>query len=347
MIRVAIVGARGYTGKELLKILLAHSRADVTCLTARMEGSSKKIAEIFPSLLGQTDLECRDFDVQEVAQKSDMVFLALPHRTSLRFVPKLLEMGKRVIDLSADFRFDNIDTYERWYGPEHTPQSESLLREAVYGLPELYKERIKHARLVANPGCYPTGVILGLAPILREGLASDQSIIVDSKSGISGAGRAPELQTHYPECNENIKAYNIVSHRHMPEMVQELAKLTQKPIKVSFVPHLVPMNRGILNTMYLSLLKGGKQVEILNLYRDFYKDEPFVRVLEGNLLPETKNVAGSNYCDVALRVDGEAGMAIVVSALDNLVKGASGQAVQNMNIMCGFDETAGLNFFGT
>lgn len=346
MIKVAIAGARGYTGRELIRILLAHPETEITSLTARMEGSPQKISEIFPSLLGQTDLECTDFGVEEIAKKSDLIFLALPHRTSLKFVPKLLELGKRVIDLSADFRFDDVETYEEWYGPEHTPQSKSLFREAVYGLPELYRDKIKDARLVANPGCYPTGVILGLAPLLREGLASGEPIVVDSKSGISGAGRAPELGTHYPECNESVKAYNIGSHRHMPEMAQELTKLAKSPIKVSFVPHLVPMNRGILNTMYVSISNEIDQARVLELYRNFYRDEPFVRVLEGDLLPETKNCTGSNYCDIGIRVDDQTGMVIAVSALDNLVKGGSGQAVQNMNIMCGLDETSGLNLPG-
>ncbi len=341
MIKVGIAGATGYTGIELIRILLDHPEAKITKLAAKMDGKPQKISNIFPSLKGRIDLVCTDLDISDMAKESDLIFLALPHKVSLKFVPQFIKLGKKVIDLSADFRFDDLKLYEEWYAP-HTEESKKLNSQAVYGLPELYKEKIKKANLIANPGCYPTSVILGVAPLLKDKLAKTENIIADSLSAASGAGRPPSMSAHYPECNENVKAYSIATHRHTPEMEQELSKLAKKEIKISFTPHLLPMNRGILSTIYLNLVKKTEEEEIIKLYQNFYKNEPFVRVLEKGIFPETRNVYGSNYCDIGIKVDERTNRVIVISAIDNLVKGASGQAIQNMNIMYGFKETLGL-----
>ena len=341
MVKVGIAGATGYTGIELIRILLDHPEAEITKLAAKMDGKPQKISNIFPSLTGRIDLVCTDLDISDMAKESDLIFLALPHKVSLKFVPQFIKLGKKVIDLSADFRFDDLKIYEEWYAP-HTEESKKLNSQAIYGLPELYKEKINKANLIANPGCYPTSIILGVAPLLKDKLVETENIIADSLSGASGAGRVPSMVAHYPECNENVKAYSIATHRHTPEMEQELSKLAKKEIKISFTPHLLPMNRGILSTIYLNLVKKIKEKEIIKLYQNFYKNEPFVRVLEKGIFPETRNVRDSNYCDIGIKVDERTNRVIVVSAIDNLVKGASGQAVQNMNIMYGFKETLGL-----
>ena len=341
MIKVGIAGATGYAGIELIRILLDHSEVKITKLSAKMDGKPQKISDIFPSLKGRIDLICTDLDISDMAKESDLILLALPHKVSLRFVPQFIKLGKKVIDLSADFRFDDLKVYEEWYAP-HTGESRKLNSQAVYGLPELYKEEIKKANLIANPGCYPTSVILGVAPLLKDKLVKTDNIIADSLSGASGAGRVPSMVAHYPECNENVKAYSIATHRHTPEMEQELSKLAKKEIKISFTPHLLPMNRGILSTIYLNLVKKLKEEEIIKLYQNFYKNEPFIRVLEKGTFPETRNVRNSNYCDIGVKVDERTNRVIIISAIDNLVKGASGQAVQNMNITYGFKETLGL-----
>ncbi len=341
MIKVGIAGATGYTGIELIRILLDHPEAKITKLAAKMDGKPQKISNIFPSLKGRIDLVCTDLDISDMAKESDLIFLALPHKVSLKFVPQFIKLGKKVIDLSADFRFDDLKLYEEWY-TSHTEESKELNSQAVYGLPELYKEKIKKANLIANPGCYPTSVILGVVPLLVNKLVETENIIADSLSAASGAGRAPSMSAHYPECNENVKAYSIATHRHTPEIEQELSKLAKKEIKISFTPHLLPMNRGILSTIYLNLVKKTKEEEIIKLYQNFYKNEPFVRVLEKGIFPETRNVQDSNYCDIGIKIDERTNRVIIISAIDNLVKGASGQAVQNMNIMYGFKETLGL-----
>lgn len=341
MIKVGIAGATGYTGIELIRILLDHPEAKITKLAAKMDGKPQKISNIFPSLKGRIDLVCTDLDISDMAKESDLIFLALPHKVSLKFVPQFIKLGKKVIDLSADFRFDDLKLYEEWYAP-HTEESKELNSQAIYGLPELYKEKIKKANLIANPGCYPTSVILGVVPLLVNKLVETENIIADSLSAASGAGRAPSMSAHYPECNENVKAYSIATHRHTPEMEQELSKLAKKEIKISFTPHLLPMNRGILSTIYLNLVKKTKEEEIIKLYQNFYKNEPFVRVLKKGSFPETRNVRNSNYCDIGIKIDERTNRIVIISAIDNLVKGASGQAIQNMNIMYGFKETLGL-----
>ncbi len=341
MIKVGIVGATGYAGIELIRILLGHPEVKITKLAAKMDGKPQKISDIFPSLKGRIDLVCTDLNVSDMAKESDLIFLVLPHKASLKFTPRFIKLGKKVIDFSADFRFDDLKVYEEWYAP-HTEESKKLNSQAVYGLPELYKEKIKKANLIANPGCYPTSIILGVAPLLVNKVVSTENIIADSLSGASGAGRALSGALHYPECNENVKAYSIATHRHTPEIEQELSKLAKEEIKISFTPHLLPMNRGILSTIYLNLATKTKEVEILELYRQFYRNEPFLRILEKGSFPETKNVYGSNYCDIGIKIDERTNRVIVISAIDNLVKGASGQAVQNMNIIYGFEETLGL-----
>ena len=339
MLRVGIVGVTGYTGEELLKRLIGHPEVKITSLSAKID-KVENISKIFPGLYGKVDMECKNLDVDEVTKKCDLVFLALPHGISMGVAPQFLKADKKVIDLSADYRFKDVSIYERWYNVRH--KSSSYISNAIYGLPELYRSRIKTAELVANPGCYPTSVILGTAPALKDGFSGGRQIIVDSKSGVTGAGRSPSLELHFSEINENLRAYKINQHRHLPEMEQELSKLAEKKTKVVFVPHLIPMNRGILSTIYLELKKSISQDELLDLYTKFYKDEPFVRILDKDVFPQTKSVSETNYCALGIKVDEKSKIAIIISAIDNLIKGASGQAIQNMNIMCGFDETIGL-----
>jgi N-acetyl-gamma-glutamyl-phosphate reductase len=339
MLKVAIVGASGYTGVELLRILHCHPEAAVTCVTSE-RSAGKRISDIYPGLRGRCDLLLENLEPVRVAGKADFIFTALPHKAAMEVVPTFLEMGKQVVDLSADYRLRDHREYEKWYEPHLSP---ALLKKAVYGLPELKRARIAGAELVANPGCYPTTVILGLAPLLKKRLIDPASIIADSKSGVTGAGRSAKVDTLYCEVNEGFKAYGVGGgHRHIPEIEQELALLAGKKLTITFTPHLVPMDRGILSTVYAVPVQPVTTVDLLRLYNDFYKGEPFVRVLPEGSFPSTAFVRGSNFCDIGLTVDSRSGRIIVVSAIDNLVKGASGQAVQNMNIMCGFPETMGL-----
>lgn len=327
--RVAVVGASGYTGAELLRLLLRHPEVRITLLTAERH-KGQKPEEVFGSLRGFDLPGLVPFDPDMVAKAADMAFLALPHGASARAAKELLDRGLKVIDLSADFRLKDPAVYRTYYGNHPHPE---LLREAVYGLPELYRERVKGARLVANPGCYPTSVILGLYPLARRGLVEGR-VFVDSKSGASGAGRALEERMLFCEVAEGIRPYNPLSHRHVPEMEQELG------IPISFVPHLLPINRGILSTIYVALTEPMKEADLYDLYLEDYKEEPFVRVLPPGSLPSTASVRGSNFCDIGFKVRGD--LAVICSAIDNLTKGASGQAIQNMNLMAGFSETLGL-----
>ena len=339
MLKVAIVGASGYTGVELLRILHCHPEAAVTCVTSE-RSAGKKVSDIFPGLLGRCDLLLENLEPVRVAGKADFIFTALPHKAAMEVVPTFLEMGKQVVDLSADYRLQDAREYEKWYEPHMSP---ALLKKAVYGLPELKRARIAGADLVANPGCYPTSVILGLAPLLKKKLIDPASIIADSKSGVTGAGRSAKVDNLYCEVNEGFKAYGVGGvHRHIPEIEQELSHLAGKKLVITFTPHLVPMDRGILSTIYAVPGAPVTTAELLKLYNYFYKGEPFVRILPEGNFPSTAFVRGSNFCDIGLSVDSRSGRVIVVSAIDNLVKGASGQAVQNMNIMCGFPETIGL-----
>jgi N-acetyl-gamma-glutamyl-phosphate reductase len=338
MIRIGIVGASGYTGVELARLLHGCPGVKLTVATSR-QYNGRKLAEVYPSLAGLVDIVCEDISTEKLADRADLFFTAVPHQTAMAIVPDLLQAGKKVVDLSADFRLHDAAVYEKWYQKHTAPE---YLIEAVYGLPELHRQQIAKARLVANPGCYPTSVVLGLAPLLRAGVVVPDTIIVDSKSGASGAGRAAQTGTLFCEVTEGFKAYKIAAHRHTPEMEQEIGALCKKPVTISFTPHLLPMSRGILSTIYAEPARPLTDEEVYGLYRSFYQDEPFVRVCETGTFPATQFVRGSNYCDIGFKTDSRTGRIVVLAAIDNLVKGAAGQAVQNMNIMCNLAETTGL-----
>lgn len=344
MLKVAIVGASGYTGVELIRLLSNHPKVEITAVTSE-QSAGKNIASIFSSLTGVFERTLESLSIDNVASKADLIFTALPHQKAMDVVPRFLKAGKCVIDLSADFRIKDTATYGEWYEEHKAPE---LLKEAIYGLPELHREEIKDAMLVANPGCYPTSAILALAPLLKNGLIDTSSIVIDSKSGVSGAGRSVTQDTHFPEVNEGFKAYKVAEHRHTPEIEQELSILAGASITVSFTPHLLPVNRGILSTIYASLISqepGVRSQEELNdLYDEFYKDERFVRVYPKDAFPNINNVKGSNFCNIGVKLDKRTNRVVIISAIDNLVKGASGQAVQNMNIMYGFPEDTGLTY---
>ncbi|MBC7105774.1 MAG: N-acetyl-gamma-glutamyl-phosphate reductase, partial [Firmicutes bacterium] len=331
MVKVAVIGATGYTGVELVRLLCRHPDVELTVLTSQSY-VGQPFWKVYPSLLRHVELECADAAPELVAAEAEVAFVALPHGHAMGVVAGLLERGCRVVDLGADFRFRSKQAYEHWYRVPHT--APELLPAAVYGLPEWYRERIRTASLVANPGCYPTGALLALLPLVKAGLVDPDGIVVDAKSGVSGAGRAATLTTHYGECNENLKPYGVPGHRHVPEMEQELSLAAGREVRLAFTPHLVPMTRGILCTVYVRPVRRLGAAEVLELYREAYRNEPFVRVLPEGMLPQTKAVAGSNYCDLAAAADPRTGRVILFSAIDNLVKGAAGQAVQNMNIMC-------------
>jgi len=340
MINVGIVGATGYAGEELIEILLKHPNARITNISAKID-APKAISDIFPKFKGKINLICKEPDLKEIAADCDLVFLALPHTVSMEIAPKLLKAGKQVIDLSADYRLKDTEIYEKFYRAKH--KDKLYLAESVYGLPELYRAKIKTAKLIANPGCYPTVSILALAPLVATGRINLGSIIIDAKSGVTGAGRKIAESFLFSEINEDFKAYKVNVHQHSPEINQELSKLAGKKINVTFVPHLLPLSRGILTTIYVK--KGHKVTrsqghKVIELYKKFYKKEPFVRIREEGDFPRIKDVAMTNFCDIAIKDDN--GTIIIVAAIDNLLKGAAGQAVQNMNIMCGFSEDTAL-----
>jgi N-acetyl-gamma-glutamyl-phosphate reductase len=336
--RVGIIGATGYTGLELLRFLIHHPEIEITALTSQ-KYAGVEIGQVFPSLMNYLQIKCEELSVERISDKTDFVFTAVPHKTAMETVPLFYRKEKKVVDLSADFRFKDSAVYEKWY-QKHT--AADLLPESVYGLPELHREKIRGARIVGNPGCYPTGALIGLIPLVEKGLISLEDIVVDSKSGVSGAGRDVVLESLFCEVNEGVKAYKIFVHRHTPEIEQELSQMARKEIKVTFVPHLIPMDRGILSTLYVHLMKKMKTEELLNTFQDYYKGEPFIRIYPNGKLPNTKDVRGSNFCDIGVTVSEADGRAVIVTAIDNLVKGASGEAVQNMNIMLGYPETMGL-----
>jgi N-acetyl-gamma-glutamyl-phosphate reductase len=338
-LKVAVVGASGYTGGELLRLLAQHPRVEVTHVTADTH-AGKPVAAVFPSLRGHFDLTCDSLDAGAVARAADLAFLCLPHKTSMEVGAALHRLGSRVIDLSADFRLQDPAAYREWYGLEHV--APELLSEAVYGLPELHAEAIAAARLVAVPGCYPTGALLGLAPLLAQQMVDPDRIVIDSISGASGAGRKPELGLHFSELNENARAYSVTRHRHTPEIEQELGRLAGRPVLVDFTPHLAPLTRGILTTVHVPLTRRCTAANLAEVFRGHYRGRPFVRVLPPGEWPETKQVAGSNFCDIGAGVEPRTGHAVVITAIDNLVKGASGQAVQCANLMAAWDEAAGL-----
>ena len=334
MTNVGIIGASGYAAADLMRLLLAHPAAQVTAL-ADLPDKCGPVSQLFPQFSGRLDIEVVPPDAKAMADACDVVFLALPHTASMTYVGPLLAAGLKVIDFSADYRLKAPGLYEKTYGHK---ADEANLGQAVYGLPELHREAIVSARLIANPGCYPTSAILGLAPLVREGLIAPSDIIVDSKSGVSGAGRTPKLLTHYPECNESFQAYAIGVHRHQPEITEQLSLIGRISIEVLFVPHLVPMDRGIESTIYARLLQRVTKDDIAALYHKYYDDEPFVVVRDEP--PATKHVVGTNYVHLYPTVIG--GRAVISAVIDNLTKGAAGQALQNMNLMFGHEETAGL-----
>jgi N-acetyl-gamma-glutamyl-phosphate reductase len=339
MVKVGIIGATGYTGSELVRILAQHPEAEVTVITSRTS-EGKKLEEIFYHFTGWNGPVFSGSESPEAVKGCDIVFLAVPHGVAMELVPALIKNGQRVIDLGADFRFRDYQVYQSWYKLEHCEPE--LTKTAVYGLPELYRKEIRNSVVIGNPGCYPTSVILGLYPVLKNGLVDPDRIIIDSKSGVSGAGRKAELGYNYPELFGNFKAYGIASHRHTPEIEQELTKIAGKEVKVSFTPHLLPVSRGILTTLHLSLTKQVATADMEALFSEVYQGEPFIKVIKEPALPELKGVTGTNCCHIAVRVDRRTNQLIVITVIDNMVKGASGQAVQNMNLMCNLPETMGL-----
>ena len=338
-VKAAIVGAKGYAARELIAILLRHTQVELVALADKLD-APESLIENFPEFRGRTPLVIEPADIERLSRLADIVFLALPHKVAQEYAVPFYDAGKIVIDLSADFRFEDIAIYEKTYDIAHA--APALNRQAVYGLPELYREKIKTARLIGSPGCYPTSVILACAPIMKTDWIDRRSIIADSKSGVSGAGRAATPLTHYISCNESIRAYSIATHRHTPEIEEKLSLLAGTPILIQFTPHLAPMDRGILSTIYVNMASDVDEAEIRRGYERFYDGEPFVRILSEGQYPATKTVVGTNYCDIGMKLDRRTNRLIIISAIDNLLKGASGQAVQCMNIIFGFDEREGL-----
>ncbi len=349
--KAAIVGASGYSGEELVRLLLRHPHAELAAVTSR-QYAGQTVARIFPKFGNDPKAKTLRFcepQADLLAKSADVVFLALPHGVAAEFATPLLDQGCQVIDLSADFRLNSAAVYKEFYGHDH-PAPE-LLERSVYGLPEVYRDAIKSASLIASPGCYPTSILLPVIPLLKAGIIDSNNIIADSMSGVSGAGRKVELDYLFPECNESVRPYGIPKHRHLSEIEEQLGLAAGAKVIIQFTPHLIPVNRGILTTLYLTPAKrieseaalAELREKITRCYQDAYASEPFVRLVEGNALPDTKNVTGSNVIEIAWRLDSRTGRLIVISAIDNVTKGASGQAVQSMNIMRGFPETAGLN----
>lgn len=338
MLAVAIVGATGYTGLELVRLLLKHPQVKIVTLTSESR-AGQKFGEAFPAFQGEVDLPLEPLDVEKIGNKAQFVFLCLPHQKAMDKAQAFRKKDIPVVDLSADFRLTAAEVYEAWYGPH---RCHGLLKEAAYGLPELHREQIKTARLVANPGCYPTSSILGLAPLIKKNLADLQSIHCDAKSGVSGAGRKVDTANLFCEVEGGLKAYKVGEHRHTPEIEQEVSRLAGEEVAVSFTPHLIPIDRGILSTLYAKLKDPMDGAALHKLYEDFYQGEPFIRIRPLGRFPSTQDVRMTNYCDIGVHYDPRTGRAVILSALDNLTKGASGQAIQNMNLMMGFEETAGL-----
>lgn len=343
MINVAIIGATGYVGLECTRLLLSHPQVKITCLVSQ-SFVGQKFSDIYPNLSGICDIKCSALNIEDIKSCADVAITALPHGASMEVIPELLEAGLKVIDASGDFRYEDKNVYEKWYKLPHT--AENLLSEATYGLVELNREKIKKSSLVANPGCYPTCSILGIAPLLKNNLIDEESIIINSVSGVSGAGRKAELSNTVCELSENFKAYGVCTHRHTSEIEQELSKLSNKDIIVSFTPHLAPIKRGMLSTIYAKLNDNKSTEELLSLYNGFYASDFFVRIKPKGVQPEVKFVAGSNFVDIGLVVDTRTNRVIVTSCQDNLCKGASGQIVQNLNVMFGLDEKLGLERAG-
>jgi N-acetyl-gamma-glutamyl-phosphate reductase len=340
--KVAVIGASGYSGEELVRLLLNHPQVELVAVTSR-QNAGQTLAHVFPKFASHPKSKTLRFSepkADRLAKQADVVFLALPHGVAAEYAVPLLDAGCEVIDLSADFRLNSAEIYQDFYAHDHP--APDLLKKAVYGLLEIYREQIKKASLVASPGCYPTSILLPLIPLLRAGLVKPTGIIADSLSGVSGAGRKAEVDYLFCECNESVRPYGVPKHRHLSEIEEQLSLAAGSNVVIQFTPHLIPVNRGILTTLYLEPAGKLTDERISACYAKAYGQEPFVRLLAGNALPDTKNVVGTNVIEIAWRLDPRTGRLIVMSAEDNLIKGASGQAVQSLNILCGFPETAGL-----
>ncbi|HSY74494.1 MAG TPA: N-acetyl-gamma-glutamyl-phosphate reductase [Dongiaceae bacterium] len=340
--KVAIIGASGYSGEVLVQLLLNHPHAELVAVTSR-QNAGQTLAQVFPKFASHPKsktLRFVDPNVELLAKQADVVFLALPHGVAAEYAVPLLNAGCVVIDLSADFRLKSAVVYKEFYAHDHP--APDLLKKSVYGLPEIYREQIKKSLLIASPGCYPTSILLPVIPLLKAGLVKPTDIIADSLSGVSGAGRKAETDYLFCECNESVRPYGVPKHRHLSEIEQELSFAAKTQVTIQFTPHLIPVNRGILTTLYLEPKEKLTDEKVSACYKKFYGDEPFIRLLDGKNLPDTKNVTGTNVIEIAWRLDSRTNRLIVMSAEDNLVKGASGQAIQSMNINCGFPETAGL-----
>lgn len=338
MINVAVVGVTGYTGTELVRLLLTHPDVNIVALTSTSH-INKVIADISPHLKRFASISTEEFEPENIARKANLAFTALPHGASMNTVRSLVDRGVKVIDLSADFRFSNLAVYKKWYGPHSEAE---LNEEAVYGLPELNRNKIKNVRLVGNPGCYPTSVLIPLLPFIKNDLIQADSVVVNSASGVSGAGRSPTDTNIFCIVNENYKAYKVSGHRHLPEIEEILSEAANERIKVLFIPHLLPVNRGILSTITARLKKNLSTPDVHRILADYYSGEPFVRIYSPGQHPDIAGVKGSNFCDIGATVDEGTGHIILLSVIDNLVKGASGQAIQNMNIMYDLPEDRGL-----
>ncbi len=338
MTKVGIFGAAGYGGIELVRMLLQHPDVEITYIGGHST-VGENLAVLYPHLTGAIDLTIEESDVARASEAADLLFFCLPHAVGAGMVAEAIEAGRKVIDFSADYRLEDVAVYENYYEPHPAPE---LIERAVYGLPELHREKIAATQLCAVPGCYPTGAILALAPVCAAGLIDPTRIIIDSKSGTSGAGKKLSETVHFSECNESVMAYKVASHRHGPEMIQELSHVGED-VTLTFTPHLMPMTRGILTTAYAELVRAMSVEELVEVYREFYDGERFVQVLDAGKLPATKHVTGSNNCHIGLAVHEEAGRLVAVSAIDNLVKGLAGAAVQCMNLMCGYPEATAVD----
>lgn len=337
-INVGIIGATGYAGVELVRLLLLHPQVNLAAVSS-VSYEGKKISDVYPNLKNICDFTLEN---EDIIDKCDIIFTSLPHGLSEKFAEKCLAKKVKMIDLGADFRLDSAEEYTKWYGK--TYENSDLHKLSVYCIPELHRANYNDQPIIGNPGCYPTSIALGLAPAMKNALAVDNTIIIDSKSGVTGSGRGLSDTTHYPNCNEAFSPYKVASHRHTPEIEQTLSKLADKDIKVTFVPHLLPLNRGIESTIYFNTTKSMSAEELHALYKDFYKDEKFLRVLELGSVANLRNVKYSNYCDISVHYDSHTQRAVIVSVIDNMVKGAAGQAIQNMNIMFGLKEDTGLEY---
>ena len=338
--QISVLGATGYTGIELVRLIKEHPKVELDIITSE-NFSGEPIFEVYPHLRDIVKQRCESCDLDRIAEKSDLVFTALPHKVSADIVPELLARDLKVIDLSGDFRYQNAELYQEWYQTHSSPE---LMREAVYGLAEIKREEIKNSRLIANPGCYPTSSLLAIQPLISENIINTEDIIIDAKSGITGAGRKASRKTHFCEVQENFQAYNVGSHRHRSEIAEKLKLWNDKNVELTFTPHLLPVNRGILSTIYADTAGDFDKNDILKIYRQYYQEKPLIRVVKTGT-PELKHVRNTNFCDLSVNVN-DNGKLVIISALDNLLKGAAGQAVQNMNLLCDWPEKLGLYKIG-